>query len=489
MIKFTHMKGFPWLLCAMVAAALCSVSCKKDKTSGSLWFERPALYMTEGQAAEVRFAGSEVDLASAWVSSSPSGWTVKVDHAARTLSVTAPAADADDAAASGSVTLRANSTGGGTAASAVLFVGLTRTVDLSDSPANCYLVREKEVNYTFDATLAGDGTTTIATTKVALIWQSRASLVQYLTFDGGKVSFYIGASDDDDSRIKDGNALIGAYDASGALVWSWHVWAADYDPEAEGGTVAFGNYRMMSRNLGARAESDASAADILASYGLYYQWGRKDPFIGPAAYDAAGSISATIYNSGGKSVSVQVAASSAEVGTMAYATAHPLTFITAEKDADWLDASAADGTVRWSADEKTLYDPCPYGWRVAPAAAYEGLTIADDLAGDNETLAELYRTKFSWTLTDAATTARSLFFGAGRRSYRDASLQNYYDESLPSRVVVPEMQPWVGYYWTADAGSAFCFWFRVDDVAESGVRNGRVMGRANGMQVRCVAVE
>lgn len=489
MIKFNYMKGFPWLLCTMIAAAVCSVSCKKDKTSGSLWFERPALYMTGGQTEEVRYSGSEVDLATTWVSASPDGWTVTVDHAARTLQVTAPDEVTDDAVASGTVTLRANSTGGGTAAMTTLFVGIVRSVDLSDQPANSFLVREKEANYLFDATRAGDGTTKLSTASVALIWQSRSSLIQYLTFEGGKASFYIGASDDDEHRIKDGNALLGAYDASGELIWSWHIWAADYDPAEEGGTVTFGDYRMMSRNLGARAASDASATDILASYGLYYQWGRKDPFIGPAVYNSAGSNSATMYNANGSGAYLKVVASDAGTGTMAYATAHPLTFITADKDADWLDASAAEGAVRWSANEKTLYDPCPYGWRVAPAAAYEGLKIADDLSGDNATLAELYRNKFAWTLTDAAATVRSLFFGAGRRSYRDASLQNYYDDSLPSRAVVPEMQPWVGYYWTADAGSAFCFWFRVDDVAASGVRNDRIMGRANGMQVRCVAAD
>ena len=56
-----------------------------------------------------------------------------------------------------------------------------------------------------------------------------------------------------------------------------------------------------------------------------------------------------------------------------------------------------------------------------------------------------------------------------------------------------EMQPWVGYYWTAgEVGAlspAFCFWYKADDVAASDVRNGRPMGRANGMQVRCVKDE
>ena len=35
----------------------------------------------------------------------------------------------------------------------------------------------------------------------------------------------------------------------------------------------------------------------------------------------------------------------------------------------------------------------------------------------------------------------------------------------------------------------FCFWYKADDVAASDVRNGRPMGRANGMQVRCVKDE
>lgn len=56
---------------------------------------------------------------------------------------------------------------------------------------------------------------------------------------GGKASFYVAADSDNGDRIKEGNAVIGAYDAGGTLIWSWHVWAADYDPDAEGGAVDF----------------------------------------------------------------------------------------------------------------------------------------------------------------------------------------------------------------------------------------------------------
>ena len=69
---------------------------------------------------------------------------------------------------------------------------------------------------------------------------------------------------------------------------------------------------MMTRNLGALAADNSSVENILASYGLYYQWGRKDPFIGPSSYNAANGASASMYNGGGSRVYLRTAASSAE---------------------------------------------------------------------------------------------------------------------------------------------------------------------------------
>ena len=51
------------------------------------------------------------------------------------------------------------------------------------------------------------------------------------------------------------------------------------------------------------------------------------------------------------------------------------------------DLSGSDAL--WSAPgtAKSLYDPCPAGWRVAPAAAFEGLTPdAESLAGGGKVL-------------------------------------------------------------------------------------------------------
>ena len=112
------------------------------------------------------------------------------------------------------------------------------------------------------------------------------------------------------------------------------------------------------------------------------------------------------------------------------------------------------------------------------------MAIRENLAGD---IAD-YEDKYGWTLGAAGTGgAESFFVAAGRRSWYDGSVQNYFDESLLSRA--REMQPWVGYYWTGGSSGAmspsFCLWL-ADELADSNVRNDRPMGLANGLHVRCL---
>lgn len=301
----------------------------------------------------------------------------------------------------------------------------------------------------------------------------------------GKASFYVAADSDDGDKIKEGNAVIGAYDAGGTLIWSWHVWAADYDPDAEGGAVDFNGYSMMTRNLGALAADNSSVENILASYGLYYQWGRKDPFIGPSSYNAANGASASMYNGGGSRVYLRTAASSAETGTVAYAVQHPLTFITgvSGSENDWLWSAHSDDL--WSASKKSAYDPCPYGWRVAPSAVFDGLKLVGaPTAADAD--------KYGWGLTDPERGTSSLFIGAGRRRYDNSTILNVYNP-VTVRSVAEEAQPWEGLYWTAGTLSgtkspAFHFWFEKKTTGGA-LENNVPYARANGMSVRCVRVQ
>lgn len=490
------MKGFVRWMSLVAAAAVLAVSCSKDKPKGSLSFNAPAAYLRAGQKLTVGFsASSNIAASSYYISQKPEGWDDPViDASARTVSITAPESFDDGTVRSGSVVLT-GAPGGGPIASATLFVGVVDGIALDDpanggGPANSYLVSKPETYYTFDALHKGDGSTPLATARVDILWQSVSGLVNYVDFRNGDVSFFVGA--DDDGELQEGNALLGAYDAAGTLLWSWHLWVTGYDPDDADRTVTFNGYRMMDRNLGALDNRNGSAEEILASYGLYYQWGRKDPFIGPSTYQASRGASAKMYDGSGKTVTTEFVLSDAATGTTEYAQQHPLTFLLTEKqDGDWLVTGSSSS--QWS-DTKSVNDPCPAGWRVAPAAAFDGLAIVEDITAQDA--AARYDDSYGWTLERNGVS--SLFIGAGYRTYLDGKISNIYDNlpvptALASRNEAIDLQPWVGYYWTTGTqqglGTTFYFWFDKSDPAQSGVLYAKAMGRANGMQVRCVREE
>ena len=62
----------------------------------------------------------------------------------------------------------------------------------------------------------------------------------------------------------------------GDIVWSITLWET---PEIH--SVKIGDYVWLDRNIGAWSSGVDAASATPATYGLYYQWGRKDPFPGP----------------------------------------------------------------------------------------------------------------------------------------------------------------------------------------------------------------
>ena len=102
---------------------------------------------------------------------------------------------------------------------------------------------------------------------------------------------------------KKGNALIGAYNSKGDIIWSWHIWVTDHEPDNLGRAVTYytydwdqngiypekpriQGYAVMSCNLGALAENQQGIGsglhrypdEMTQAFGMLYQWGRKDPF-------------------------------------------------------------------------------------------------------------------------------------------------------------------------------------------------------------------
>ena len=228
--------------------------------------------------------------------------------------------------------------------------------DLSeDGTANSYIVSEAGT-YKFTPTKGNSSEPVGTIASAETLWETFGTdvtpnvgdLVKNVKYENGVISF------ETPSTFKEGNAVIAAKDANGTILWSWHIWLTD-QPEGqvyynEAGT-------MMDRNLGA---TSATPGDV-GALGLLYQWGRKDPFLGSS--DISDNVEAKSTITWPSAVS-----SDSSNGTIAYATANPTTFIKDNsKNYDWYytGSSSTDNT-RWtiSANNKSIYDPCPVGWRV-----------------------------------------------------------------------------------------------------------------------------
>ena len=199
------------------------------------------------------------------------------------------------------------------------------------------------------------------------------------------------------------------------LLWSWTIWAADgYDPAATA-VNADGNV-FMDRNLGAVISGVGSTGNYEPAYavGNYYQWGRKDPFpsisdycnywpcqyanqlIGTPTYTPIVALRVN-GQSAAKNVDSQVwgyrtkddgsfnmdsswhtiernsiaAPSSSNSVFAGYAVEHPYVYILNSKYPDggyypWITTNDQSYREFWGGSEskKTLFDPCPTGWRV-----------------------------------------------------------------------------------------------------------------------------
>ncbi len=172
---------------------------------------------------------------------------------------------------------------------------------------------------------------------------SVGDLIKMASYSDGYIQFST------PSAFKEGNAVIAAKNSSGEILWSWHIWLTD-QPK---GQVYYNNAgTMMDRNLGA---TTADAGEV-GALGLLYQWGRKDPFLGSSSISNSTEAKST------KSWPSAVDASTSK-GNVEYATKNPMTFIAAgsSSEYDWHYSSRNNDL--WKSS-KTIYDPCPAGWRV-----------------------------------------------------------------------------------------------------------------------------
>ena len=257
----------------------------------------------------------------------------------------------------------------------------------SDGTANCYIAPKLNTEYSFDATVQGNGKNTkniwalnLNGISARMLWESDSKVVEDVMFADSRISFSTGT-------VR-GNAVIGLFDVTDNCIWSWHIWSVDYDPASTAQTYVSGAV-FMDRNLGA-ITTDCTQP---ASRGLYYQWGRKDPFIHPASCNSD-ERERVVYTEGfAFNVSYPRNAgteSPYDVITVEWSIAHPTTFMSDAMYEDWEEwASVVDwlynhhpnlwGNVTTSNNNiskvsyKSIYDPCPVGWKVPSPEDFAGI--------------------------------------------------------------------------------------------------------------------
>ena len=232
----------------------------------------------------------------------------------------------------------------------------TTVINLSEAGTATSYIVSSAGTYKFTPTKGNSSESVGAITYAEVLWESfgtdvtpnAGDLVKNVIFKDGVISF------DTPATFTEGNAVIAARDASGAIIWSWHLWLTD-QPEEQ---VYYNNAgTAMDRNLGATSATPGA----VSAMGLLYQWGRKDPFLGSSSIRSSTEAKSTI-------AWPSAVSSDSSNGTIAYATANPTTFIKYNSsNYDWYytGSSTTDNT-RWttSTATKSIYDPCPAGWRV-----------------------------------------------------------------------------------------------------------------------------
>lgn len=488
---------FRGILSLIIGVALCVTTFSACTTNEvyDFEFELPGQIVTEfGKTIVIPFKARNIT--SIVVSSIPKGWKVEsVDINNWTITVTAPASYADEQnriEENGTLSLTGY-TAASTAVHAYSYLSLlNQQMDLTAEYSNSYVITQPNTRYTIDVSHKGESSETITPSDVKVLWQTSNGLISHCSFypENNTFTFFVGSedvTDDNDQkigeRIIDGNAVIAAVDANDNIIWSWHLWLTGSDPATNAITTSAGVF--MDRNLGAYHNSDGSTklSDIYKSYGMYYQWGRKDPFVRPYDYSFKAGEDQWLYSYVGDYIRFDyVDAQTEGVGTYEYAVAHPMSFVKGSKDNayDWIYYSH-DNTL-WSGSTKSINDPCPRGWRMPDGEAFKAFDIAED--EDLAALADI-RNMYGWHLVDKATGVKMFMPGAGRRSFENGiltNLNNYGYEHNP--------MPWVGYYWTTgtteDSATSLFFDLNTTRAVNNRYEPAKVMYRANAMQVRCV---
>lgn len=262
--------------------------------------------------------------------------------------------------------------------------------DLSaTATSNCYIV-SKVGYYKFKAETRGNGVlpascngeipAAITPKGAKILWCTYNTVVapkaideilKDVTLKDGYIQFAVASED----KITDANVIIAAYDnedCTGKILWSWHIWLCAKVPSAS----EIGGAMWMDRNLGATCENIKGDA---RSCGLFYQWGRKDPLRTPSTF-TDGDFIATFPAFTDEMVQIMNTDGN---GTITATIENPIPFVQTTKSyKDWV--YAADHKDRWMDSQKTMFDPCPPGYKVPSSAQLQAFGEAGGIPAGSQ---------------------------------------------------------------------------------------------------------
>lgn len=297
----------------------------------------------------------------------PSGWTassqVAADNSGVDVTVTAPAS------LPASVTLDIAVKDSKDRTSSLSVIYSVTTITEMAGAANCHIVAPGSA-LTIKA-VKGNSAEALSFSSAKLLWEDEKGMITSVSANGTEGVVVVNTA-----AGKQGNALVAALSGE-KIVWSWHVWVVDYDPDADAMTWTATDgksYTFMGRDLGARSNEKYSAD----AFGTLYQWGRKDPFVGSSRTDA--SVVRPYYDADGNQLYDKIEERPAfedhVTTTLALSIENPTTFYTAPSSAwpcvDWYaDEAQLQNDDLWGgkSGNKTIYDPCPEGWKVPVSGA------------------------------------------------------------------------------------------------------------------------
>lgn len=183
------------------------------------------------------------------------------------------------------------------------------------------------------------------------------------------------------------NGVISIKGNEGTIVWSWHIWVWPYDLTPVEITNDTGvTYNILPVNLATKLDTADSINKTTGWKNWFYQFGRPTPMLCPEAYNSTNDHASF----GALSFAIASVASNIQMGIK-----NPATYYqrhTSLYNYNWFQTNSDSTYNLWDAActttgrsdnnvVKTIYDPCPVGFKIPNGNTFTYFNLNTDIGG------------------------------------------------------------------------------------------------------------